>query len=111
MELNAELFARAKSLYSQTRYAEAERIYRQLLTQTHVIDFEYDDWLKGIAECYRVLGRKREAGYVYLYLHQFEKAEEVFNPVSEPAEAARVRELQGRRAQGDGAKRLFGEAA
>jgi hypothetical protein len=111
MEANAELLARAQSLFAAQRAEEAERIYRQLLTQTHVIDFEYDDWLKGIAECYRVLGRKREAGYVYLYLHQFEKAEEVFAPQAQPLEAARVRELQARRAQGDVAKRLYVEAA
>src|SRR5262249_25104768 len=111
MEANAELLARAQSLFAAQRAEEAERIYRQLLTQTHVIDFEYDDWLKGIAECYRVLGRKRGAGYVYLYLHQFEKAEEVCAPKAQPLEAARVRELQARRAQGDVAKRLHVEAA
>src|SRR4051812_7915251 len=110
MEANAELLARAKALFAAQRADEAERIYRQLLTQTHVIDFEYDDWLKGIAECYRVLGRKREAGYVYLYLHQFEKAESVFTPATDPVEAARTRELEARRAQGDGARLLYLQA-
>jgi HEAT repeat protein len=110
MEANAELLARAQSLYSSRRYAEAERIFRQLLAQTHVIDFEYDDWLKGIAECYRAMNRAREAGYVFLYLHQFDKALTVFTPQQQPAEAARVRELEARRAAGEGAKRLFGEA-
>src|SRR6185369_13024447 len=73
MEANAELLARAQSLFSSRRYPESERIYRQLLQQTHVIDFEYDDWLKGIAECYRAMGRLREAGFVYLYLHHFDR--------------------------------------
>jgi hypothetical protein len=109
MEANAELLARAQSLFSSHRHAEAERIYRQLLTQTHVIDFEYDDWLKGIAECYRAMSRLREAGYVYLYLHHFDRAAEVFT--AQPIEAARVKELEARRAQGEGARRLFTEAA
>jgi hypothetical protein len=111
MEANAELLARAQALFSARRAEEAERIYRQLLTQTHVIDFEYDDWLKGIAECYRVLGRKREAGFVYLYLHQFDRAEEVFTPGQQSLEAARVKELEARRAQGEPARKLFREAA
>jgi hypothetical protein len=111
MEANAELLARAQALFAARRAEEAERIYRQLLTQTHVIDFEYDDWLKGIAECYRVLGRKREAGFVYLYLHQFDRAEEVFTPGQQSLEAARVKELEARRAQGEPARKLFREAA
>jgi hypothetical protein len=111
IEANAELLARAQALFSSHRYAESERIFRQLLTQTHVIDFEYDDWLKGIAECYRAMGRQREAGYVYLYLHQFDRAADVFAPSQYPMEAARVKELEARRAQGDAAKRLFVDAA
>jgi hypothetical protein len=111
MEANAELMARAQALYGSKRYAESERIYRQLLTQTHVIDFEYDDWLKGIAECYRAMNRAREAGYVYLYLHQFERANQVFASREQPVEAARVKELEARRAPGDAQKKLFLEAA
>ena len=60
IEANAQLLARAQSLLGAGRAAEAERLYRQLLQHTHVIDFEYDEWLKGIAECYRVLNRTRE---------------------------------------------------
>jgi HEAT repeat protein len=111
IEANAELLARAQSLANARRYVEAERIYRQLLSQTHVIDFEYDDWLKGIAECYRAMGRLREAGYVFLYLHQFERAQSVWNTREHPVDAARVRELEARRAAGDSAKKLFADAA
>ncbi|MGZ3429476.1 MAG: hypothetical protein ACXVCV_22650, partial [Polyangia bacterium] len=69
IEANAQLLARAQGLFEAGRAAESERLYRQLLQHTHVIDFEYDEWRRGIAECYRALGRAREAGYVYLYLH------------------------------------------
>ena len=80
IEANAQLLARAQGLLAGGRAAEAERLYRQLLLHTHVIDFEYDEWLKGIAECYRVLGRAREAGYVYLYLHAFDRAASGVSP-------------------------------
>ena len=111
MEANAELLARAQSLFSAKRPAEAERIYLQLLTQTHVIDFEYDEWLKGVADCYRMLDRPREAGWVYFYLHAFERAAEVFTVAQSPLEVARMQELQARRSSGEAAKRLFGAAA
>jgi hypothetical protein len=111
MEQNAEISARAQQLFNARRVAEAERLYRQLLANDHVIDFEYDEWLKGIAECYRTLNRPREAGWVYFYLHAFERATEVLAPVQSPVEAARLWELQARRATGDAAKKLFGLAA
>src|SRR5260370_40956900 len=98
IEANAQLLARAQALAGAGRPAEAERLYRQLLIHTHVIDFEYDEWLKGIAECYRGLGRTREAGYVYLYLHAFDRASEMFPAAQAPVESARVRELEARRA-------------
>jgi hypothetical protein len=111
MEQNAELLARAQALYQAKRYGESERIYRQLLSQTHVIDFEYDDWLRGIAECYRALGRPREAGYVHMYLHRFERAGEAFTAEQSPVEAARLKELEARRSSGEAARRLFSHAA
>src|SRR5262249_5283900 len=106
IEANAQLLARAQSLLRAGRAAEAERLYRQLLQHTHVIDFEYDDWLKGIAQCYRVLGRAREAGYVYLYLHAFDRAAEMFPAAAAPVDAARVRELEARRIGGEGGNKL-----
>ncbi len=111
IEANAELQARAQSLAASRRFGEAEQLYRQLLTQTHVIDFEYDEWLKGIAQCYRAMNRPRQAGYVYLYLHDFPRATESFAPPAPAALGARVKELEARRAQGEPAKRLFLEAA
>jgi HEAT repeats len=111
MEQNAEIAARAQSLFASRRVTEAERLYRQLLGNDHVIDFEYDEWLKGIAECYRALKRPREAGWVYFYLHQFDRATEVFNAEANPVEVARLAELQARRASGEPAKKLFSAAA
>jgi hypothetical protein len=111
IEANAQLLARAQGLLAAGRAAESERLYRQLLLHTHVIDFEYDEWLKGIAECYRVLGRAREAGYVYLYLHAFDRAAEMFPSATAPVDAARVKELEARRIGGEGGNKLYAEAA
>jgi len=111
IEANAQLLARAQALLSSGRPAESERLYRQLLQHTHVIDFEYDEWLKGIAECYRVLGRAREAGYVYLYLHAFDRAAEMFPSATAPVDAARVKELEGRRIGGEAGNKLYAESA
>lgn len=64
----------AEALAQQGRWAEAERHYRDLIGQTHVINYEYDDWLRRLGEIYRHLGRAREAAFVYLYLHYFDMA-------------------------------------
>jgi HEAT repeat protein len=64
----------AEALVQQGRWAEAEKNYRELIGQTHVINYEYDDWLRRLGEIYRHLNRGREASFVYLYLHYFDMA-------------------------------------
>ena len=64
----------AEAMVQQGRWGEAERHYRELIGQTHVINYEYDDWLRRLGEIYRHLGRTREAAFVYLYLHYFDMA-------------------------------------
>lgn len=64
----------AEAFVQQGRWVEAERHYRELIGQTHVINYEYDDWLRRLGEIYRHLGRAREASFVYLYLHYFDMA-------------------------------------
>ncbi|MBL0212824.1 MAG: HEAT repeat domain-containing protein [Myxococcales bacterium] len=64
----------AEALVQQGRWGDAERHYRELIGQTHVINYEYDDWLRRLGEIYRHLGRQREASFVYLYLHYFDMA-------------------------------------
>lgn len=88
--------AQAESLAAQGRYAEAERYYRDLIGQTHVIDYEYDDWLRRLAEIYGLLKRKREAGYIYLYLHYFDLARDCFPGEEGQAQRARVLEVEKR---------------
>jgi tetratricopeptide (TPR) repeat protein len=88
--------AQAESLAAQGRYTEAERYYRDLVGQTHVIDYEYDDWLRRLAEIYGLLDRKHEAGYVYLYLHYFDMARECFPGDGGRAARARVLEVEKR---------------
>lgn len=86
----------AQSLAAQGRYVEAEAYYRKLLSQTHVIDYEYDDWLRSLAEIYRHMKRRREAGFIHLYLHYFDMARECFPGEDSIAERARIAEIEKR---------------
>ena len=51
----------AEALVQQGRWVEAERHYRELIGQTHVINYEYDDWLRRLGEIYQHLKRPRGA--------------------------------------------------
>ncbi|MGE0871350.1 MAG: HEAT repeat domain-containing protein [Kofleriaceae bacterium] len=64
----------AQAMVQQGRWIEAERHYRELIGQTHVINYEYDDWLRALGDIYKHLGRAREAAFIYLYLHYFDMA-------------------------------------
>src|ERR1041384_4010577 len=64
----------ADAMVQQGRWVEAERNYRELIGQTHVINYEYDDWLRRLGDIYQHLKRPREAAFVYLYLHYFDLA-------------------------------------
>jgi hypothetical protein len=97
----------AETLVAQGRWADAERYYRELIAQTHVIDYEYDDWLRRLAEIYRQLGRRREAGFVYLYLHYFDLARACFGGDDEVALRARLLEVEKRWAE---AAELYAQA-
>lgn len=97
----------AESLLAQGRLREAERYFRELVAQTHVIDYEYDDWLRRLAEIYRQLGRRREAGYIYLYLHYFDMARDAFSGDEGLAERARIADVEKRYTE---AAELYGRA-
>lgn len=86
----------AESLVAQGRYQDAERYYRDLVGQTHVIDYEYDDWLRRLAEIYRHLRRRREAGYIYLYLHYFDMARDSFPGEEGAGDRARILAVEKR---------------
>ena len=88
--------SQAESLVSQGRWNEAERHYRELVAQTHVIDYEYDDWLRRLAEIYRQLGRLREAGFIYLYLHYFDLAKAQLGADEDLPLRARILEIEKR---------------
>jgi tetratricopeptide (TPR) repeat protein len=80
----------AEAMVQQGRWVDAERHYRELIGQTHVINYEYDDWLRRLGEIYRHLGRSREAAFVYLYLHYFDmaRAQLAGDPRGEQAQSA-----------------------
>ena len=84
----------AEAFAQQGRWVEAERHYRELIGQTHVINYEYDDWLRRLGEIYRQLGRAREAAFVYLYLHYFDLARAQLQAPEHVALRARLAELE-----------------
>ncbi len=107
LDANQQLKERAEAQAKGGHHAEAERTWRQLLANTHVVDFEYDDWLRGAAAAYVNLGRSLEAGYVFLYLHQFPQALAAFTKAQAPVEVARTHEVDGRRSTGATARECF----
>jgi tetratricopeptide (TPR) repeat protein len=84
----------AEAMVQQGRWADAERHYRELIGQTHVINYEYDDWLRRLGEIYRHLGRAREAAFVYLYLHYFDMARSQLVGDDQVALRARLAEIE-----------------
>lgn len=86
----------AEILLGQGRWSEAERHFRELIGQTHVIDYEYDEWLRRLADIYHQLGRRREAGFVFLYLHYFDRARAMFSADTDAALLARLCEIEKR---------------
>jgi HEAT repeat protein len=84
----------AEAFVQQGRWIEAERHYRELIGQTHVINYEYDDWLRRLGEIYRHLERYREAAYIYLYLHYFDQARAQIHGDEHIALRARLSEME-----------------
>jgi tetratricopeptide (TPR) repeat protein len=85
---------RAWSLMRAGRYEEAVQLFRQVCAETHIIDQEYDRMARGLAEGLTHLGRRREAAYVLLYLHEFDTARSLVVGQS-PLDEARIMEQQG----------------
>jgi tetratricopeptide (TPR) repeat protein len=84
----------AEAFVQQGRWPEAERHYRELIGHTHVINYEYDDWLRRLGEIYRHLGRAREAAFVYLYLHYFDQAKNQLGGDEHVGLRARLAEME-----------------
>lgn len=84
---------RAWSLLKSGRSDEAVQIFRQICAETHIIDQEYDRMARGLAQGLAQLGRRREAAYVQLYLHDFDAARALL--ADNPLDEARVLEQQG----------------
>ena len=68
----------AEQATSQGRHDDAISEYRKLVAEAHVIDYEYEAWARQLAELYLKQDRWGEAGYLYLYLHDFENARQAF---------------------------------
>ena len=84
----------ADALVHQGRWLEAEKHYRELIGQTHVINYEYDDWLRKLGDIYKRVDRPREAAFVFLYLHYFDMARVLLKDEEHVALRARLSEIE-----------------
>lgn len=82
----AVLWVRAEAAIRAGRHADALAHLRHLVEVVDRIDFEYEEWLRAMAECLRVLGQVREAAACAAYLG----ATEVPSPEVLARETARV---------------------
>ncbi|MBX7081272.1 MAG: HEAT repeat domain-containing protein [Nannocystaceae bacterium] len=69
----AVLWVRAEANMRAGRYADALVHLRHLVEVVDRIDFEYEEWLRAMAECLRVLGHAREAMACAAYLRATEE--------------------------------------
>lgn len=86
---------RALALVRSGRYKEAIPQLRELLRYTYVVDFEYDDWLRALADSYKANNMPVPAGYIYLYLHYFTMAFDCFQQAQSKLDLALCHEVQG----------------
>ena len=86
----------AESLMAQSKFRDAERYYRELIGETHVVPAEYNTWLQRLSEIYRHLRRRKEAGFVFLYLHFFDFARDAFGAEETKADLARTYQVEKR---------------
>jgi hypothetical protein len=66
------LWVRAEAAMRASRWAEALRFLRELITSVDRIDFEYEEWLRATAETLRALGQFRDAEACWAYLGKTE---------------------------------------
>jgi hypothetical protein len=66
----------AEQAHAQGRYAAAETHLRRLAQQTRAVDYEYDDWIRRLADVYKLQKRPADAAVCYMYLHYFQLARE-----------------------------------
>jgi hypothetical protein len=86
----------AAGFMQKGRFRDAERYLRELISETHVVDTEYNHWLEQLASCYGHLRRRKEAGFVFLYLHYFDRARNAFGGDEAVAERARTLDVEKR---------------
>ncbi len=64
----AVLWVRAEAAMRSRRYSDALVHLRKLVQVVDRIDFEYEEWLRALAECLKALGERRQAAAALAYL-------------------------------------------
>lgn len=94
----AVLQVRADAAMRAHRYADALAHLRKLVQVVDRIDFEYEEWLRLMAECLRAQGLEREAAACLAYLGATEApAGDALEAQSEAARAGDAEVLRGMR--------------
>ncbi len=97
----AVLWIRAEASIRAGRYADALTQLRHLVEVVDRIDFEYEEWLRAMAECLRALGHAREAAACRAYLGATDvPAPEVLAHETERIAGGDVEALRGVRMMG-----------
>ena len=110
MSTESELADRAQRELSQGNAKTANELFLQLVAHTHVLDVEYDAWLKGLAASYLALGDVHAAAQVRVYLGELKEVESIL-PVDDFFFRGRIKELEAKRLEGASAALRFQEAA
>lgn len=93
MSIQAQ-FQQAQNYIRNRNYRSALEFLRPLLSNTHVNDYEYDEWLRAAVDAYIPLGEKLHAAYINIYLGYFAQVLQLLTPAENPMEVARCYELQ-----------------
>jgi hypothetical protein len=87
-------YQQAQSALRGRNYRQALSLLTPLLNQAHVIDYEYDNWLRSAAEAYLGLQDPLPAAYIYLYLHYFDMTHRYLDQNQHAMGVARAYEQQ-----------------
>lgn len=97
----AVLWVRADANIRAGRYLDALEYLLQLVEVVDRIDFEYEEWLRATTECFRALGRLREAAACQAYLGTSElPPPHALEQEGQKAAAGDAAALQGMRLEG-----------
>jgi HEAT repeats len=86
----------AQAMLNARRWAEAEQAFRDLIGQSQVINYEYDEWLRSLSVTYQHLALPYERAIVHVYLHDMKTARAELSTVNQPVLLAHIAQYEKR---------------